>query len=288
MPDEKGKRPVFFARGRNDVREISLACGQCIGCRLERSREWAVRIMHEAKMHSASCFITLTYSDKFLPPSRSLKIKDYQDFMKRLRKRYGSGLKLYYCGEYGDLNHRPHYHACIFGMDFDDKRFYRENDRGDVQFTSKKLDEIWGMGDCVVGALTFDSAAYVARYCCKKVTGPAAEFHYQWFDLDSRVLHVKVPEFGHMSRRPGIGRSFFNKFMSDVFPSDEVISNGHPAGVPRAYDTWYELIDPLAMEAVKDRRLSEAEKHSDNCTPDRLAVREEVTKSKLKTLRRSL
>jgi len=84
-----GKRSIVFNPAKAEQRDqaLQISCGQCIGCRLERSRRWAVRCMHEAQMHRYSCFLTLTYSDEFLPSDGTLVLKDFQDFMKRLRKR---------------------------------------------------------------------------------------------------------------------------------------------------------------------------------------------------------
>ena len=77
---------------RNDViRRLSLPCGRCVGCRLERSRQWAVRCMHEASMHMFNSFVTLTYDDH-LPEYNSLNYKHFQDFMKRLRKSHNGVL----------------------------------------------------------------------------------------------------------------------------------------------------------------------------------------------------
>ena len=104
-----GKSSLVFTAPANwrECEPLKIPCGQCVGCRLERSRVWAVRCVHEASLHERNCFITLTYNDENLPSDRSLKMKHYQDFMKRLRKRYGEGIRFFHCGEYGSLNQRP-------------------------------------------------------------------------------------------------------------------------------------------------------------------------------------
>ena len=81
-------RSVVFVDNlrRNDVvRELQLPCRQCVECRLERSRLWAMRCMHEASLHRHNCFVTLTYSDEYLPDRGRLEYSDYQKFMKRFR-----------------------------------------------------------------------------------------------------------------------------------------------------------------------------------------------------------
>lgn len=71
-----------------DARPINLPCGQCIGCRIDRSRAWAMRCVHQASMYPDNCFVTLTYAPEYLPYNGSLVHRDFQLFMKRLRKKY--------------------------------------------------------------------------------------------------------------------------------------------------------------------------------------------------------
>ena len=124
---DSGKMCLSFKRSEGlfgSFSAINLPCGQCIGCRLERSRQWAVRCMHEASLHDENSFLTLTYSDENLPPGGSLHLPDFQNFMKRLRKSIApKRVRFYHCGEYGDILSRPHYHALLFGYDFDDRKF---------------------------------------------------------------------------------------------------------------------------------------------------------------------
>ena len=105
--------------------QVNLPCGQCVGCRLERSRQWAMRCVHESQLYEKNCFITLTYNNDFIPPGNTLVVKHFQDFMKRLRKKYGDGIRFFHCGEYGEKTGRPHYHAILFNHDFDDKYYWR-------------------------------------------------------------------------------------------------------------------------------------------------------------------
>ena len=119
---ETGKRPVVFnPRDGFYDQPVDLPCGQCIGCRLERSRQWAIRCVHEASLHERNCFITLTYRDECLPTNGSLDLDAFQKFMKRLRRRFGEGVRFFHCGEYGENFGRPHYHAILFNLDFSDK-----------------------------------------------------------------------------------------------------------------------------------------------------------------------
>lgn len=287
-----GRRSIVFSPSLGFVdRPVTVPCGQCVGCRLERSRQWAVRCVHEASMHAENCFLTLTYRDEELPPGRSLVKSDFQKFMKRFRKRvdveFGTKLRFYYCGEYGEQFGRPHYHACIFGFDFPDKMPWKSNSNGDIVYRSAMLEELWTLGHSSVGSVTFQSAAYVARYVMKKVNGAAADEHYSFVD-DDGVVHKRLPEYTDMSRRPGIGAGWFDRFCSDVYPDDFVVVNGKKVRPPRFYDKQFELRYPSDFEALKKARKASLRDHAENNTPDRLRVRERVLSARLQRLKREV
>lgn len=179
------------------------------------------------------------------------------------------------CGEYGEQLARPHYHACLFGHDFEDKKSY-----GDL-FVSPTLEKLWPYGFSTIGAVTFQSAAYVARYVMKKITGDDQYLHY--VNDDGVMLQ---PEYTTMSRRPGLARDWYNKFKKDVYPSDFVIYEGKKIQTPRYYDKLFELEEHDTFKKIKARRLKNAEKHADNNTGPRLAVREICQQAKLNQLKR--
>lgn len=238
---------LFSSRAGYGDRSLKIGCGQCMGCRLERSRVWAMRCQHEASLYEDNCFLTLTYSDECLPDNGSLVKKHFVDFHKRLRDRVGYGrFRFYACGEYGERTNRPHYHCLLFNYDFPDKEFYKTTAGGHRLYVSALLDDVWGYGHCQIGSVTFDSAAYVARYITKKITGDMAEAHYAG----------REPEFSDMSRRPGIGRAWLEKFTSDVYPRDHVIVNGVKCKPPRFYDSVYEVMDECSLTRLKGRRIS--------------------------------
>lgn len=282
---------VFAERGKVR-RELTLPCGQCIGCRLERSRQWAVRCMHESQMHAHNSFITLTYDDEHLPRHGSLEYRHFQLFMKRLRKLY-SGVRFYMCGEYGEQYGRPHYHACLFGVDFTDRDFYRRLPSGSDLYTSKILESLWPSGFSSVADVTFESAAYVARYCTKKVTGARAEEHYSRVVAETGEIVSITPEFNRMSnggrnRTGPIGKSWFDKYKTDVYPQDYVIVRGMKCKPPRAYDKLLESIDPWTFESIEFGREMKRLASLDDNTYDRLRVRENVTRARLSFKKRIL
>lgn len=274
---------LVFKRTSSAYEPMEVACGQCLGCRLDRSRTWAMRIVHEAQSHVDNCFITLTYRDRaqctaeqlaggwHLPDDGSLNKKHFQKFMKRLRKRFPDRrIRYYHCGEYGDELTRPHYHACLFGLDFEDKELFSENG-GYRLYTSDVLADTWKFGFVTIGELTFESAAYTARYCVKKITGKAAHEHYLRWDEDG-VAYWLQPEYTTMSRRPGIGRDWYEEFKSDLWPSDEtpVPGAGVYPKVPRYYETILASEDPGQHEEIKELRQQFRKAHADEYTPQRL------------------
>ena len=266
---------------------IQVPCGQCVGCRLERSRQWAMRCLHEKRFHKESCFVTLTYDNEHLPAGGTLVKRDYQLFMKRLRKVKGEGVRFFACGEYGERNARPHYHALLFNCDFLDKLRFSQNKRGDVTYTSKSLHDMWPLGHHVIGDVTFDSAAYVARYVVKKITGSRAAEHYAVIDGDGQV-YDRTPEFTLMSRRPGIGSSYYDKYASEVYAHDSVIVNGLEVRPPRFYDTRYELHHPSEFDKLKIKRRRAALVFRADNTSRRRWVKETIAIKRLKMKGREL
>jgi len=232
---------------------ISVPCGRCVGCRLERARNWTIRIMHEAQMHEKNSFITLTYDDEALTfggAQATLFKKDLQDFWKRLRKETNAKLRYFACGEYGEQRSRPHYHACVFGFDFPDKALLSRQGDNDL-YSSPLLDSVWSDGHCSVGALTPGSAAYVARYILDKNLGKE-RVYYEEKGIE--------PEFVVMSRKPGIGKNWFDKYAGDVFPADRVVlEGGKMSKPPRYYDNLRAENFPDEIEALKIIRMQKAE-----------------------------
>lgn len=226
---------------------MSIPCGQCIGCRLEYARVWAIRCIHEAKMHDESYFLTLTYDDAHLPPGGTLVKEHLTLFFKRYRKKYEPAkIRYYACGEYGDTTERPHYHVLLFGHRLPDLVLYQQTPHGAL-YESETLNNIWGLGRCMIGNLTFESAAYVARYSTKKLTGYLGQLEYKRRGL--------VPPYAVMSRRPGIGSAFYDQFQADIFPADEVIVRGQKARPPRYYLKKLKELDPETYEAVSLERI---------------------------------
>ena len=279
------------------VEKLNLSCGQCVGCRLERSRQWATRCMHEASQHSQNCFITLTYDNEHLPAGGSLHYPDFQRFLKRFRKAYpGRTIRYYMAGEYGSTFSRPHFHACIFGFDFDDKELWKRTASNSLLYTSKDLEKLWPFGYSSVGDVTFESAAYVARYIMQKYNGQMEqgehikkEEHYQYCDLATGELITLEPEFNRMSLKPGIGANWLEKYHTDVYPHDYIEVRGKLANPPRYYDKLIQKqMTTYEWQEILDKREQRAKLKPEEKTAERLAAKEAVTKAKLKKLYRVL
>lgn len=300
---------------------IEIPCGKCIGCRLAYSRQWADRMMLELPYHDSSYFITLTYDDAHLPfqdwtdmstgeigksEIPSLVKKDMQDFMKRLRiqyKRYiesnnldwNPEIRFYGCGEYGSKSLRPHFHIIVFGLHLDDLQFFKRTSQGFNLYNSPFLDSVWQYrGYVVVGDVSWDTCAYVARYVTKKLNGSASSIYDD--------IHIE-PEFSLMSRKPGIANQYFKDHTDEVNHTNSIYESefinlstdkgGRKIHPPKYYDSLYDVLYPSDMQRIKNIRKDVAialreQKLSSTSLPylEMLASEEKVKMSRTKVLKR--
>lgn len=281
-----GKLLITFnpLKALNSTTWLQMPCNNCMGCRLERARQWAVRMRHESKLYDENCFITLTYNNENVPVDFSLKLHHWQLFMKRLRKSLPQRIRFFACGEYGDENLRPHYHAIIFNHDFHDKKLYSYNKQNQPIFISQNLLDIWQLGHVTTQDVTFKSCSYVARYVTKKQNGATAPDHYSRISpVDGQRYNVK-PEFAVMSRRPGIGSRYVEQFKSDFYPSGYLVVDGRKQAPP----TYY--INRLTEE--EKETLKRGRKHRSIFDPEntmeRKLSRSAVLAARVSTLKRKL
>lgn len=241
--DDRDNRLIFSyksGRCKSPIPDLKVACGSCLGCRLARSAEWAVRLQHEYAVSSFDTepfFLTLTYDQAHLPSDGSLHYDHVQLFMKNLRDAYPKAtLRYYVAGEYGEKFRRPHWHMILYGLPYGEKG--RQVRGGTFRlFDHPRIAEIWDRGYISVGGVSFESCAYVARYVTKKVTGDMAQKHYTVYDpVTGEVLQELRPEFSKQSLKPAIGLSWLERHWRDVYPNDYVLLNGHKWPVPRYYD----------------------------------------------------
>lgn len=314
---------LAFAQGRT----LWLPCGQCIGCRLERSRQWANRCMLELEYHKSAYFVTLTYNDDHVPFSYysddetgeafkalSLRKRDFQLFMKRLRKCFDDqSIRFYACGEYGPETLRPHYHAILFGLKLDDLVPWSKSPQGFQYYLSPIMQELWSdrkapsrlgranvltadpeylrslKGHILVAEVSWETCAYVARYCTKKLTGEHSDY-YATYGIE--------PPFSLMSNRPGIAHQWYVDH-PDCYDY-EYISVSTPTGglkfkPPRYFDKLYDIDEPEKLAEIKASRKKMAEAarsaklHLSYYTDDELErIEAQMCEKRIQSLKRSL
>lgn len=277
-----------------DGESFQVPCGKCIGCRLDRSRAWAIRITHEAQLYDTNWFATFTYRDEDLPKSGSLEYPDFQLFMKRLRRKLrgqtpgpegGYPLRFFCSGEYGGHTGRPHFHAILFNLRVGDEQPFVNG-----SFWSKEIERIWEKGHVVLDEVNVRSAAYVAGYTLKKVVenrgytlGKKKRTRLeQKISRRTGEVFTRRVAFATMSLNPGIGAWWYRDFGRDLFPADFAVREGKRYKVPRYYWEKKRLDgDPIMIEEIEHARFLRAQCNVADSTPQRRAVREEVAQARV-------
>jgi len=256
---------IIFEYSSDAHVELSIPCGQCIGCRLNHAESWALRMVHEAQLHQENSFITLTYDDQNIPPDGNLNYEHVTLFIKKLRKvlqKTQVKIKYYRVGEYGEKFSRPHYHIIIFGFDFSAKLRYRgiENERRVWRtkdqrkyYISSLLTTLWGLGHAEIGEVDYRTCMYVAKYVTKKINGDRKQSHYERVNELGEIISVE-PEKASMSRKEAIGKKWLEQYWTDVYPEDTVIHEAKRLKAPKYYDKWLEKNNPKLFEEVKSSR----------------------------------
>lgn len=211
----------FYVLPKAAVHKVPVPCGRCPPCKLRRINGWVFRMLQELKRSSTAYFITLTYDTRYVPISpngfMTLRKKDVQDYMKRLRKLCPqSKLKYYFVGEYGGKTGRPHYHAVIFNVP-----------------SQQYIFDAWALnginfGSAHIGQVTTDSIAYCMKYIDK---------------LTEKKKHGRddrVSEFSLMSK--GLGSNYLSQETKDYHTADLTRmyitkEGGHKIAMPRYYKT---------------------------------------------------
>ena len=287
---------------------FEVPCGHCIGCRLDYSREWANRLMMELKYHDSAYFVTLTYDDIHVPKSYytdketgekkvalTIRKRDFQLFMKRLRKAFpNDNLRYYACFEYGSTTFRPHIHAIIFGLHLDDLRVYRRSKEGFIYYNSDRLNDIWSvpksypvdrLGFAVVADVTWETCAYTARYVTKKLSGYESDFY---------ASHGLEPPCSLMSRQPGIGNQYYLDNIQGMYNDRFVIRQGNEVKPPRYFSRLFEVDYPEESAIIKEQKYIFS-KHkevlelskTDLLKTDYLISKEHAKENQIKALRRN-
>lgn len=235
-----------------------VPCGSCIGCRLDKAKEWSDRLVMESSCWSENWFVTLTFDEEHILEQcgihRSLDVKHLQNFMKRLRQEVKPvKIRFFACGEYGDEKKtaRPHYHLILFNLHLpvEGLHWLKQTKQGNDLYSSDLIAKCWPYGFNTCGSVTFESCGYVSRYTMKKVYGLQGKEYYE-------KSHRKPP-FLVMSRKPGIGHDFIIQHDWTSEPN-VVISDGeqsHECPAPAYLERYLKKNDPdLATERAKLKR----------------------------------
>lgn len=292
---------------------LQIPCGQCVACRLEYSRQWANRCMLELQYHDSAYFVTLTYDEEHIPisyytddatgeafPVGTLRKRDLQLFMKRLRFKFGENIRFFAAGEYGSDTFRPHYHLIIFGLHLDDLQVYKQQ-RGFTYYNSPGLQDVWSvnigsnrcpryepLGYAVVAPVTWETCAYTARYVMKKLKGPLAEW-YDYYNIE--------PPFTLMSRNPGIAHRWYvdhPDFNEYEYINVSTENGGRKFRPPRYLNYLYDIEYPEESAILKESRKQMAIKaqelklsRTDLPYLEYLQVEEQILNDKVSRLIRS-
>lgn len=259
-PNAEGKQKVKFLppfRGDDDYASlkarygsmyVDIPCGKCDACIEQRTKSWAIRCVLEAQQYVNNCFLTLTYNEKCKPIGGLCKT-DVQKFIKKLRNHFGAGIRYFGCGEYGSKYDRPHYHAILFNFWPSDAEPLKYDIATQcVYYRSKELQSLWPFGFVSIGEVSYNSCAYVARYCQKKIK-------------DMGIVRQN-PEFSFMSRRPGIGQKYFEEHYDSLINTDKIYININDKvffSSFRYFDKLIERVDPAKLQELKNQRISNGE-----------------------------
>lgn len=258
---------------------LQLPCGKCLGCRTAKATEWANRCTHETSQWKHNIFLTLTYDDEHLPKEAHLVPRDLTLFIKRLRKNAdspgssahrdrSSGIRYFACGEYGERNGRPHYHALLFNYEPGDKTTV--GGQGDTTlYTSRTLEQLWPYGQHTWGKATPGAAGYIAQYNLKKQGQGNA---------DADGVYRPAP-FLRMSLRPAIGATWLSRYAQDI-QQGYIVENGRRHTIPRYYKTKLQGTDNAQYLELAEylKQRYRIQNPSDRGTPERLQAEEIIHK----------
>ncbi|QXP08179.1 MAG: replication initiator protein [Arizlama microvirus] len=244
-----------FRRKGKDIytKPVYVNCGKCMACLSKKKNEWAIRLYGESMTHKESCFLTLTYDQKYLPTDNKVKLSHITNFIKKIRLHcLPKRIRFFQVGEYGDQRQRPHYHIIIYGYDFNDKQFLYTDDNGLKHFNSVQLSKLWKKGLSEVGEVNIASCLYISKYVVKSVV--------EYVDDETPIITT-------MSRRPGIGKLFFDKYRSDMLPHGYIVINGIKFSIPKYFFNCLKKVDMLQYTQIKSKRKQYAEEKAKDFTP---------------------
>lgn len=256
--------------------DLYLPCGGCLGCRMARAKAWALRNHLELQQHDHALVATLTYDDAHLPPT--LDKRHLQLAIKRLRhhKRKRSTtaptVRFFGCGEYGEKNKRPHYHAILYGIGLHEQQL---------------VTDAWRQGHVHYDTVTPASIAYIAGYTAKKMADHYWSAQHERVDPTTGEVYSWQPPFIQMSRNPGIGAHAREHAKSWRLYA---VHNGYRMPVPRyLHEAWKAIATNDQLEELLYEK-SQIAKTKEPTNYEKITAAAKITEAKhqLTTERRTL
>lgn len=271
-PDQEGKKHLRFrppsVSKMAEYEMIETPCNKCVSCDMLRALRQAVQLHCELRTtDTRSYFLTLTYDNEHLPEDFSVDKQELQRFIKRLRKwhtKNNKGKMRYKSqGEYGGMFGRPHYHLAIFNLELTDLQLIG-SEANYPAYESETLSKIWGKGQVHLIDLVFENCLYITTHHIEQKTSDSVKTHEKPIrhPLTNKLITERKPEFSTQSSKPGIGKQFFEKYMSDMYPSDFLTYKGQKMPVPKYFDALLKQHDPKLYENIKTKRAEKVESRS--------------------------
>lgn len=254
---------------------IEVPCGNCINCRLDYSKDWANRCHFEALQYEFNWFLTLSYDDEHIVKGKygngTLVPAHYTKFMHDLRqvfeRKFGfKGIKMFGCGEYGELSARPHLHIILFNCPIPDLTINFNDGKGQLSkhydsrgvpyYYSHLIKDLWPYGFITLADCNWNTSAYVSQYVLKKQKGKEGAKFYKELGI--------VPPFVRMSK--GIGLEYYLQNKNSLASNPSLfVPREHKkpleCGIPRYYKEKLKedgLIDYEAMLVRVEERCKKA------------------------------
>lgn len=244
-------------------------------------------MQQEAVTHEFNAVATLTYAPEHVGPLgrpqwRADADKMLQDLRNTARRKWGQSVRYDLISEYSPELFRPHLHAILFGVWPLDFYFWKQSRAGLPMYRSAEFEKCWPWGTVLFQDFSPGSAAYCANHQAFKLNGRSLEEWLTVRDDGGTVLGQRAPEFHLVSKRPGLGAEFFERWGRQVIELQHTVVGDSKVGPPRYFVRLAERDPALAdlVAELKASRKAAAIAQGADCTPERLAVRLEVAKAK--------
>lgn len=247
-----------YVKKFNYVQTVWLPCGKCAQCVSQRCNSWTLRSTLEMQKYNNACCLTLTYDNEHLPENGNLNYKDVQLFIKKLRNKLNQDYKQdgkkieikYMCAcEYGSQKLRPHYHLILFnffppdipkvGGQLKPAVFSK---RGNPQYVSKLITDLWGKGRVTVGLCNHQTCRYVSQYCAKKLINKHPDYLKKCKECREKLV-----------ASVGFGLDWFKRNFRSVMSAGKVVFGGFTFAIPKYFIKKLEQIAPKIYQNYQEK-----------------------------------